>query len=69
MNVDLESLPCDPRLRPNITSYTPDLIKQILRVYLLKGPYQPHEHDFPQILDENQKCKFVAFGLMNSRVC
>src|SRR5207249_578422 len=49
IEVDLENLSSDPGLRPN----TPNLIEQVHRAYLLKGPCQPRKHDFPQKVDGN----------------
>lgn len=60
VKVDLDNLPSDPGLRPHITSYSPDLIEQVRRAYLLKGPCQPYGHDFPQKIEGNRKRKFVA---------
>ncbi|XP_057774925.1 uncharacterized protein LOC130993906 [Salvia miltiorrhiza] len=58
--VDLLNLPSDPGLRPNIMSYPPNMIEQVRRAYLLKGPCQPRNHDFPQKIEANRKRKFVS---------
>ncbi|XP_057779600.1 uncharacterized protein LOC130998185 [Salvia miltiorrhiza] len=36
------------------------MIKQVCRAYLLKGPCQPRNHDFPQKIEANRKRKFVS---------
>ncbi|XP_047948935.1 zinc finger MYM-type protein 1-like [Salvia hispanica] len=58
--VDLENLPSDPGERPDIMSYPPNLIEQVRRAYLLKGPCQPRNHDFRPTVDGNRKRKFVS---------
>ncbi|GFP94588.1 mediator of RNA polymerase ii transcription subunit 25 [Phtheirospermum japonicum] len=58
LEVDLKNLPSDSGLRPNIISYPPNLIAQVRRAYLLKGPCQPRELDFHQTTDGNRKRKF-----------
>ena len=60
VEIDLENLPSDPGLRPNIMSYPPNFIEQVRRAYLLKGPCQPRKHNFPQKEDGNRKRKFVV---------
>ncbi|XP_057770211.1 uncharacterized protein LOC130990025 [Salvia miltiorrhiza] len=61
IEIDLENLPSDPGLRLDIMSYPPNLIEQVRRAYLLKGPCQPRNHDFPQKMEGNRKRKFVPF--------
>ncbi|XP_076958450.1 uncharacterized protein LOC143634180 [Bidens hawaiensis] len=46
--VDLNDLPWDPSERQPISSYHPSQKDEIKRAYLLRGPCQPTEHDFPQ---------------------
>ncbi|GER34116.1 zinc finger MYM-type protein [Striga asiatica] len=60
LEFNLNNLLSDLGLRPSITSYPPKLIEQVRRAYLLKGPCQPREYDFPHTLDGNRKCKFIA---------
>ncbi|XP_078151877.1 uncharacterized protein LOC144547158 [Carex rostrata] len=40
--------PSDPALRPLISQYNPNERDRIRRFYLVKGPCQPNNHDFPQ---------------------
>ena len=40
--------PSDPALRPPISQYNPNERDRIRRFYLVKGPCQPNNHDFPQ---------------------
>ena len=58
--VDLDNLPSDPGQRPDIMSYPPNLIEQVCRAYLLKGPCRPREHDFRPTINGNRKRKFVS---------
>ncbi|XP_050233431.2 uncharacterized protein LOC126681917 [Mercurialis annua] len=60
MEIDLDNLPSDPGLRPNIMSYSSDVRDQVRREYLLKGPCQPRQHIFPQRMDGNRKRKFIV---------
>ncbi|KAJ8768080.1 hypothetical protein K2173_021020 [Erythroxylum novogranatense] len=48
LEVDLENLPADPAKRPKIIDYHPNDRDAIRRAYLLKGPCQPREHEFPK---------------------
>ncbi|KAH6816336.1 hypothetical protein C2S51_021156 [Perilla frutescens var. frutescens] len=68
IEIDLENLPSDPGLRPDIMSYLPNVIEYVRRAYLLKGPCQSREYDFPEAIDGSQKRKFVQFCLFNSIV-
>lgn len=61
VGVDLANLQSDPGLRPPIMSYPLNLIEQVHRSYLLKGPCQPRHHIFPEKVEGNRKRKFVAF--------
>ena len=47
MDVDLQDLPSDPGLRPQISDYDPNIQDQIRRIYLEMGPCQPKGHEFP----------------------
>ncbi len=60
VEVDIENIPSDPRLRPNIISYLPDIGNQVHGAYLLKGPCQPCHCKFPQKVDRTQKWRFIA---------
>ena len=42
------NLPSDPGLRPRIMDYNPNIRDQVRRKYLLDGPTQPCNHNFPQ---------------------
>ncbi|XP_076916859.1 uncharacterized protein LOC143576710 [Bidens hawaiensis] len=46
--IDLDDLPRDPSERKPISSYHPTQKDGIRLAYLLRGPCQPTEHDFPQ---------------------
>ncbi|KAL7219374.1 hypothetical protein ACSBR2_012441 [Camellia fascicularis] len=48
IEIDLLDLPEDPRLRPQITNYHRSIREHVHRVYLLKGPCQPRNHNFPR---------------------
>lgn len=45
---DLPELQANPELRPQIMDYDPNIREQVRRAYLLKGPCQPRNHQFPQ---------------------
>lgn len=67
--IDLLNLPSDPGLRPNIMSYPPNLIEQVHRDYLLKGPCQPRNHDFPQKMEPNIKRTILNASVRVIRLC
>ena len=47
--VDLSALPADPARRKPISQYKPAKVRDdVRRAYLLKGPFQPLNHNFPQ---------------------
>ncbi|KAL7249442.1 hypothetical protein ACSBR1_011603 [Camellia fascicularis] len=48
IEISLLNLPKDPGLRPQVTDYHRTILEQVRRVHLLKGPCQPHNHNFPQ---------------------
>src|SRR5262249_45750549 len=56
--INLENLVADPGQRPRIMSYHPNDRDQIRTTYLLRGPCQPHGHDFPLSVFGNQKRQF-----------
>ncbi|XP_057990626.1 uncharacterized protein LOC131173002 [Hevea brasiliensis] len=60
VEVNIENIPSDPGLRPNIMSYPPNIRNQVYRACLLKGPCQPRHHKYPQKVDETQKWRFIA---------
>ena len=47
---DLEKLEADPGLRTSILDYNPNIRDDIRRAYLLKGPCQPMNHNFPYVM-------------------
>ncbi|KAL6554076.1 hypothetical protein OROMI_019749 [Orobanche minor] len=61
IEVDIGHFPSDPGLRPHIMSYPPNLVEQVRRFYILKGPCQPREHHFPYRTDGSRQRKFVKF--------
>ncbi|XP_062001783.1 uncharacterized protein LOC133718923 [Rosa rugosa] len=44
----LDDLPSDPARRKRLLDYDPNIRDQVRRRYLLKGPCQPRNHEFPQ---------------------
>ncbi|CAM8886897.1 unnamed protein product [Rhodiola kirilowii] len=56
--VDINDLPYDPAKRKKISDYHPNQRDQIRRKYLVKGPCQPHGHDFPQRMIGNRLKRF-----------
>ncbi|KAJ8759156.1 hypothetical protein K2173_004163 [Erythroxylum novogranatense] len=58
--IDLENPPSDPGLRPNIMENPPEKRDQVRRTYLLKGPCQPRNHNFPQTMDGDRKRRFIV---------
>ena len=46
---DSDDLSWDPTKRKSILSYHPDQRDEVRRIYLIKGPYQPRDHNFKQI--------------------
>ncbi|KAJ6822633.1 zinc finger MYM-type protein 1-like [Iris pallida] len=52
--VDLNSVPSDPAQKNNISECHPNQVDEIRRAYLLKGPCQPRNHDFPKKMIENK---------------
>ncbi|KAM5585528.1 zinc finger MYM-type protein 1-like [Rosa sericea] len=55
----LDNLPSDPARRKRILDYDPNIRDQVRRRYLLKGPCQPRNHEFPQTLLSGTKRRFV----------
>ncbi|KAM3219280.1 hypothetical protein P3L10_023811 [Capsicum annuum] len=45
---DVNDLKGDPAERPSILSYPPNIHDEIRRAYILKHPFQPQDHEFPQ---------------------
>lgn len=45
--VDLDSLPADPKKRISSQNYHADEHDEIRRTYIQRGPHQPRIHDFP----------------------
>ncbi|KAI3702819.1 hypothetical protein L6452_28571 [Arctium lappa] len=48
IEVDLNDLPWDPSERKRISEYHPNLRDEVRRKYLIRGPCQPRDHDFPR---------------------
>ncbi|XP_042041214.1 zinc finger MYM-type protein 1-like [Salvia splendens] len=59
VEINLDALPSDPRLRERISSYHPNDRDRIRRHYLQQGPCQPKGHDFPQKKIGNIYRRFV----------
>ncbi|XP_022856253.1 zinc finger MYM-type protein 1-like [Olea europaea var. sylvestris] len=45
---DVTKLPTDPSLRIPILDYNANIRDEVRRAYMLKGPCQPKDHDFPK---------------------
>lgn len=45
---DVSKLPTDPGLRIPILDYNHNIRDEVRRAYMLKGPCQPQDHDFPK---------------------
>ncbi|XP_022861605.1 zinc finger MYM-type protein 1-like [Olea europaea var. sylvestris] len=45
---DIKKLPTDPGLRILILDYNANIRDEVRKAYMLKGPYQPQDHDFPK---------------------
>ncbi|XP_042009254.1 zinc finger MYM-type protein 1-like [Salvia splendens] len=60
LEADPENIPSDPGKRPDIMRYPSNSIERVRRAYLLKGPCQPREHEFPPRTDGKRQRKFVA---------
>ncbi|PIA41989.1 hypothetical protein AQUCO_02100076v1 [Aquilegia coerulea] len=58
-DIDLSNLVADPGLRKQISSYHPNDRDLVRRAYLLKGPCQPKDHQFPQKMMRGKLRKFV----------
>lgn len=50
---DRDNLPADPALHKPIVEFHPNMRDEIQWWYLQKGPYQPRDNKFKQILLEN----------------
>ena len=59
----------DPDLRPRILDYHPNIRDQVRRAYLIKGPYQPRNHNFPlKKYEKTPRHRFIPLGLINIRL-
>ena len=58
LEVNIEELATDPGLRIPILNYHPNVQDDVRRMYMLKGPCQPHNHDFPKTLFGTKPRKF-----------
>ncbi|KAI0518833.1 hypothetical protein KFK09_006269 [Dendrobium nobile] len=58
VEIDIENLPANPGLRPSIWSYDVNDRDRVRRAYLLKGPHQPKNHQFPQTTIRNIARRF-----------
>ncbi|KAL3839148.1 hypothetical protein ACJIZ3_023739 [Penstemon smallii] len=56
--MNLPDLPSDPGLRPHITTYHPNIRERVRRKYLLKGPCQPRNLEFPKTYKGGQLRRF-----------
>lgn len=59
IEVDLDKLPADPGLRKQITEYPVKIRDEVRRAYVLKGPFQPRDHPFPQKRIGNYDRRFI----------
>ncbi|XP_020674075.2 zinc finger MYM-type protein 1-like [Dendrobium catenatum] len=48
VEINFADIPADPGLRKKIFDYHPNERDCVRRHYLLKGPFQPRDHDFPR---------------------
>ena len=56
--INLADLPVDPMDRKRLSDYNPNDREKVRRAYLLRGPYQPSDHKFPQTTISRKKRKF-----------
>ncbi|PKU75889.1 hypothetical protein MA16_Dca005936 [Dendrobium catenatum] len=50
VEIHINNLPMDPAFRPSIWSYDVNKRDRVQRAYLLKGSYQPVNHNFHQTI-------------------
>ena len=60
INPDLDNLPSDVGLQPNITKYHPNARNAVRRAYSLEPPCQPCRHKFPERMEEGRNRAFVV---------
>ncbi|KAJ9552299.1 hypothetical protein OSB04_016344 [Centaurea solstitialis] len=58
VEVNLADLPSDPGMRIRILDYNPNIRDEVQRSYLLKGPCQPRNHEFPYTLFGSKQRRF-----------
>ncbi|XP_028550852.1 uncharacterized protein LOC110098075 [Dendrobium catenatum] len=58
VEVDIDNLSIDPGLQPSIWNYDVNHRDRVRRAYLVKGPYQPKNHNFPQTIIGNVARRF-----------
>ncbi|KAL3846209.1 hypothetical protein ACJIZ3_003612 [Penstemon smallii] len=58
IEMNLPELPSDPGLRPHIMTYHPNIRERVIRKYLLKGPCQPRNIEFPKTYKGGQLRRF-----------
>ncbi|KAL6522340.1 hypothetical protein OROHE_016893 [Orobanche hederae] len=58
VEVNLADLPSDPGMRTRILDYNPNIRDEVRRSYLLKGPCQPRNHEFPYTLFGSKQRRF-----------
>ncbi|KAJ9537272.1 hypothetical protein OSB04_030005 [Centaurea solstitialis] len=58
--INLADLPSDPGMRIRILDYNPNIRDEVRRSYLLKGPCQPRNHQFPYTLFGRKQRRFNA---------
>ncbi|KAL5557496.1 hypothetical protein UlMin_039732 [Ulmus minor] len=60
LDISLDELETDPGLRIPISEYNPNIRDEVRRKYLLSGPCQPRNHDFPLTQFGKQSRKFSS---------
>ncbi|KAL6501342.1 hypothetical protein OROHE_024989 [Orobanche hederae] len=58
VEVNLADFPSDPGIRIRILDYNPNIRDEVRRSYLLKGPCQPRNHEFPYTLFGSKHRRF-----------
>ena len=66
VDLNLENLPSDFRLRQKISSYHPNNHDEIRRYYLTKGPCQP-VHDYPVSYFSGKPNRFRSDSYVNRK--
>ena len=58
VEINLPDLPSDPGMRIRILDYNHNIRDEVRRSYLIKGPCQPRNHEFPYTLFGNKSRRF-----------